>query len=171
LKYNLNEGVDRKEENVQRSLMVSLPIVFAVLLFALFHAGTHQTNKPAPTNKPKTLSISTNKPSSDTSNGSSAAPSGSTSTGSGTTSGQVSSTGVGGAGAGTTSTTTPPVTGGRGGGGGGTGGGGSGGAGVVACDNTGGVLPITCTACAPAILVPVGQKAVLATNGTCALIN
>jgi hypothetical protein len=57
----------------------------------------------------------------------------------------------------------PPPVGGRGGGGLPSG--------TVVCDNRGGVLPMTCTACAPSVVVPAGQKAVIATDPACALVN
>jgi hypothetical protein len=66
---------------------------------------------------------------------------------------------------GSTQPASPPPSGGRGGGGSG----GSGG--TIICDNTGGYLPMTCTACTPDMVVPAGQKVLLSLEGTCALIN
>jgi hypothetical protein len=61
MKYTLAEGVDRKEENIQRGLLVSLPIIFAVLLLALL--GINQPAKKSPGTKP-TQSASSQSPSS-----------------------------------------------------------------------------------------------------------
>lgn len=173
MRYTLSEGIDTHEKDVHRRLLVSIPIVVALLFLALL--GAHPA-KQQPVVGPAYTSFSDNsgRPAAKT------AKSHQSQTGTsvqGTLSGSTlvastanpqasgSSLGTGGSSA--------PLVGGRGGG-------------VapspapspppattpsVACDNSSGVAPITCKACTPEIIVLAGQKAVFKSDGGCILVN
>lgn len=186
MKYTIQQGVERAfSERIKGNLQILIPLLVVlagVTAWALMPHGNHQ--------KPQTLGIYTVKTpdqASATSNNSKdknnkdAAAGG---TSSAATPGTISpiagrsaslgarSGGLGGAVSPVTGTTTGGLGGGLGGGGG-TGGGGvsTPPAPTATCVNTGGITPLTCTACTPPLLVPVGQKVLLYNNGTCVLAN
>ncbi len=196
MRYTLRSGVERRFSNrFGSNFRFGLPLVLALLIltWAVLHSNNSRIN-----HKPLTLGIYTIK--SPNNSGSNNSKSGNSNTSKNnkdtTASGSIpgaSPTGtnfqpaatIGGGGSGGSLSSTvgsvqgTTTTGGQGGGsGGGTSGGGGGTVtppppptSTVTCNNTGGVLPMTCTACAPPLLVPVGQKVLLYSTGSCTLIN
>jgi hypothetical protein len=183
VKYTIQQGVERAfSERFKGNLQILIPLLLVlagVTTWALMPHGSHQ--------KPKTLGIYTIKTSDQTgannSNGKKKNGNNNSSSGSLSVSSQPSSIAPisgrsasisGGTSLGSTvapvGSAVAPVTGGMGGG--------LGGGGVttppaptITCVNTGGLTPLTCTACTPPLLVPVGQKVLLYNNGTCTLTN
>jgi hypothetical protein len=163
MRYTLAEGVDRHEEKVQRGLLVSIPIITALLFLGLL--GTRHTNRPATNpshNTPSVKSASTNNsaannnptdntvvmplannPSATATATGNPQPNDSTAINSGGSSSPV----VGGRGGGPSGAVTPPSP----------------------APGPTPVLPLVY--CSPPIDVQTGGKRVLATDGTCITIN
>jgi hypothetical protein len=171
MKYTIRNGVVRPfSEHISDNARFILPLLIILAGVLFFMLGPRHAQSPQ---HPLTLGIYTVKTPNQNSGGSktSSDTSGGPSSGSGAVAltGQSPVTPIS---LGTSSTTasstpspavSPVTTGGMGGGGGGTP--------VVTCDNSSGLLPITCLACAPALVVPVGQKVLLSTDGSCSLLN
>jgi hypothetical protein len=169
MKYTLAGGVNHRNEDINRGLLVSLPIIAGLLFLSLLgarHIGQHPVTGPAYSDisnnskqsaakKPAGTSANSPNTTGGVGSGSAPSPAVAAATTQPSTSSVVSSGG---------SSTT--LTGGRGGGGGVSG------AGTVVCTNSpGSLVPLTCTACSPPVVLAVGQKAILQADGTCALAN
>lgn len=198
MKYTIRNGVSSPlSERAKQNFRYLLPllVILAGVLFLTLNPGTNGT-KP----KPLTLGIYTIKTPASPSNkggGSTGSKSdnggggGSSATSPDLSGNMTASTvapiapasGLPG-GAAPTSGGTAVLPGGMGGGGGGTTGstGGTGGTGggtgntsaptvVSTCDNTGGISPLTCSACTTATLIAIGSKALIYSDGTCVVVN
>lgn len=179
MRYTVASGVQNQmSDKFSDSMRYILPLI-AVFLAAIY-LGLNQGNNLHKVQKPVTLGIYTIK-SPDNSSGNSSNGTGNSSTNptaqnspsgtsfspisSGSPNGLASSTYVGGFGANPASTTSsspaavvpaaPTST------------------GIIVCDNSGSLVPITCTAtqCVGTVNLLAGQKALLYTNGTCVAID
>ena len=172
MRYTIRDGAERPfsgraKENL-RYLLPLLVILVGVLFFALSPNDNKNNQKPYTlgvytVKSPNTPAGNNNSNNSSGNDGSSSSPT--------TSPTALSVNTVSGLGSTDNSAPTPTVTVPVGGMGGGGDTGGSPPTSVIACDNTGGILPITCEACAPALVVPVGQKVLLSSSGSCSLLN
>lgn len=190
MKYTIRDGVEHPfSERASQSFRYILPLLVILTGVLVFALNQNHNSRQA---KPVTLGIYSIKSSSKTGGGTSSAGSDNKTGGSGAApdspaaadtmassmAGQsVAPVSLPG------STSTSPVTGATGGMGGGLDGGGTTDSGgtpaippsapttTVTCDNTGGLLPMTCGVCASDFMVPVGQKVLLSSSGSCTLIN